>query len=108
MIIVKSFKYRIYPTVEQSERLNAWSGSLRFLWNLAHEQRLMGLARTDKVYHTAFDQISGKDSRGTHGNAVCGGSAIKRPMKQKLRVVKRGTQHKNDCLGMKAPAFMPG
>ncbi len=64
MIIIKSFKYRIYPTIEQSERLNAWSGSLRFLWNLAHEQRLMGLARTDKVYHTAFDQIGGANRHG--------------------------------------------
>lgn len=38
----------------------AWEGALRFLWNLAHEQRLLGLARCkdEKRYYTAFDQIN--------------------------------------------------
>jgi len=33
---------------------------LRFLWNLAHEQRLMGLARPhdERIFPTAFDQIN--------------------------------------------------
>lgn len=38
--------------------MGEWSDSLRFLWNLALEQRLMGLRRTDRRYLTAFDQIN--------------------------------------------------
>jgi putative transposase len=37
-------------------KLASWENSLRFLWNIANEQRLMGLARTDKRYPSAFDQ----------------------------------------------------
>jgi putative transposase len=58
VLIRKGFQYRVYPTDEQAARLDAWESALRFLWNLAHEQRLMGLARTDKRYPTAFDQIN--------------------------------------------------
>jgi putative transposase len=57
MLIMKAFRFRVYPTPEQTKRLRKWHGALRFLWNLAHEQRLMGLARTDKRYPTAFDQM---------------------------------------------------
>ena len=45
MIIYRATRYRIYPTAEQEARLRRWQDALRFLWNLAHEQRLMGLAR---------------------------------------------------------------
>ena len=41
----RAFVYRIYPTKEQEDRLLRWEGTLRFLWNLAHEQRLLGLAK---------------------------------------------------------------
>ncbi len=58
MLIHKAFKYRVYPTPAQQARLARWDDALRFLWNLAHEQRLMALARTDKRYPTAFDQIN--------------------------------------------------
>jgi putative transposase len=58
MLIYKSFRYRVYPTSEQQARLGRWNDALRFLWNLALEQRKMGLARTDKHYPTAFDQIN--------------------------------------------------
>jgi putative transposase len=58
VLIRKAFRYRIYPTAEQISRLRAWQSALRFLWNLAHEQRLMGLARTDKRHPTAFNQIN--------------------------------------------------
>ena len=58
VLIRKSFRYRVYPTVAQEQRLVRWESALRFLWNIAHEQRLMGLARTDKRYPTAFDQQS--------------------------------------------------
>ncbi len=60
MIVHKSFRYRIYPTEEQKARLLEWEHALRFLWNLANEQRLMGLARPrrERRYPTAFDQIN--------------------------------------------------
>ena len=51
-------QYRIYPSEEQAKRLCRWEGALRTLWNLAHEQRLTGLARlgTAKRYCSAVDQ----------------------------------------------------
>lgn len=60
MLICKGFSYRIYPTLEQVERLRQWENALRFLWNLALEQRLMGLARPkdERKFPTAFDQIN--------------------------------------------------
>jgi putative transposase len=57
MLIHKGFRYRIYPTDAQQARMAAWSDALRFLWNLALEQRLMGMHRTDKVYPSVFDQF---------------------------------------------------
>src|SRR6185437_6478164 len=41
-------------------RLQAWQHALRFLWNLAHEQRLAGIQRfrDDRRFYTAFDQIN--------------------------------------------------
>ena len=58
MLQRRAFRYRVYPTREQERRLLQWEGALRWLWNLANEQRLMGLARADKRYPTAFDQIN--------------------------------------------------
>ena len=58
MLIRKAFRFRVYPTRAQEVRLTAWNDALRFLWNLANEQRLLGLSRTDKRYPTAFDQIN--------------------------------------------------
>ena len=58
MLIYKAFRYRIYPNEAQVARLGRWESALRFLWNLALEQRLLGLRRTDKRYPTAFDQIN--------------------------------------------------
>jgi putative transposase len=59
MRIMKGFRFRVYPTPEQATRLRAWQDALRFLWNLALEQRHIGLARCgkDKRYPTAFDQM---------------------------------------------------
>ena len=56
----KAFRYRVYPTREQRARLVAWEAALRFLWNLALEQRKMGLARPrdERIFLTAFDQIN--------------------------------------------------
>lgn len=60
MLRHKAFKYRTYPTKEQVSRLSRWEDSLRFLWNLANEQRLAGCGRLkgERVYPTAFDQIN--------------------------------------------------
>ena len=54
----KGFKFRIYPSEKQEQRLLAWESALRFLWNLALEQRKLGLARPVRLYPNAFDQIS--------------------------------------------------
>lgn len=58
MIIRKSYRCRIYPTRKQAERLVRWQNALRFLWNIAHEQRLLALARPsgERRYFSAFDQ----------------------------------------------------
>jgi putative transposase len=60
MLVRKAVRYRVYPTRAQEARLLAWEGALRFLWNLALEQRKMGLARPrdERVFRTAFDQIN--------------------------------------------------
>jgi putative transposase len=58
VLVRKAFRYRIYPTLAQQARLARWDSALRFLWNLALEQRSLGLARTTKRYPTAFDQIN--------------------------------------------------
>jgi putative transposase len=58
--IGKAFRYRVYPTPAQVARLDAWESALRFLWNIALEQRKLGLARPrdERRYPTAFDQIN--------------------------------------------------
>ena len=58
MIQRKAFKYRVYPTVEQLATLERWIGALRFIWNLANEQRLLWMARPrgGGRYLTGFDQ----------------------------------------------------
>ena len=59
MKILKGFRYRVYPNKAQVVRLGKWDDALRFLWNLAHEQRLMGLGRAkeERHYPTAFGQM---------------------------------------------------
>jgi putative transposase len=59
MLTYKSFRYRVYPTPAQEARLIRWENALRFLWNLAHEHRLLGLAMSKKRYPTALDQMHG-------------------------------------------------
>ena len=60
MKIVKAFRFRVYPDAAQIARLGRWNDALRFLWNLALEQRLFGYARArcERVYPTAFDQVN--------------------------------------------------
>jgi putative transposase len=45
MILQRAFKLRLYPTPTQDAELREWERQLRWLYNLAHEQRLMALAR---------------------------------------------------------------
>lgn len=60
MVCRKSFRFRVYPTKEQRATLARWQDALRFLWNLALEQRLIALGhpRHDRKYLTSFDQIN--------------------------------------------------
>ncbi len=60
VLVIRSYRYRIYPTAAQAERLRQWDGALRFLWNVAHEQREHAgrRARCDRRAPTAFDQIN--------------------------------------------------
>lgn len=55
---MRTYVYRVYPSPAQQQRLMRWEGACRFLWNIAHEQRLLGLIRPRgaKVYPTVFDQ----------------------------------------------------
>jgi putative transposase len=54
----KAFRFRVYPTPAQAARLEAWERSLRWLWNLALEQRKAGLSRPlgERVLPTYYDQ----------------------------------------------------
>jgi len=59
MLIRRGFKFRIYPTAAQIERLGQWENALRFLWNVALEQHLIAHDRRCKVdrrYPSAIDQ----------------------------------------------------
>ena len=41
----RAYKFRLYPTEVQVAELREWERQLRWLYNLAHEQRLLALAR---------------------------------------------------------------
>ncbi len=60
VLVRKAYRYRVYPTPAQEARIVAWESALRWLWNLANEQRRMGLARPrdERRFPTAFDQIN--------------------------------------------------
>ena len=47
-MIVRGFLARLYPTKEQTVRLNQWSGSLRFLWNRLLDAEKAEYAATGK------------------------------------------------------------
>lgn len=56
----RGYQYRLYPSEDQAQRLLRWEGALRYLWNLAHEQRLLGLSRHSgdpKRYYSAINQM---------------------------------------------------
>jgi putative transposase len=56
----KTFRYRVYLTPAQVARVVDWERALRSLWNVANEQRLLGMARSkaERKHYTAFDQIN--------------------------------------------------
>ena len=58
--MIRGFRFRIYPTAAKLAVLEAWTDGLRFLWNLAHQQRLMGLqtVRDRGRYYSSYDQIN--------------------------------------------------
>jgi len=60
VLVRKGFRFRLYPDREQTAVLIRWESTLRCLWNLANEQRLIGLSRPrdERKYVSAFDQIN--------------------------------------------------
>ena len=57
MLLRRGERYRIYPTATQVERLTAWEGALRWLWNHMHTERVAKLEDGYAV-PTAFEQIN--------------------------------------------------
>jgi putative transposase len=45
-VLHRAYKFRLYPTEVQDAELREWERQLRFLYNLAHEQRLMAANRS--------------------------------------------------------------
>jgi len=60
VLVRKGFCYRVYPSSGQAARFTAWQHGLRCLWNLANEQRRIGVSRPrgERRYYSAFDQIN--------------------------------------------------
>ena len=47
-LVVRGWQARLYPTRGQADRLNQWSGSLRFLWNRLLDREKAEYAATGK------------------------------------------------------------
>lgn len=60
MKFFKTFKFRAYPSPSQEARVSSWMDALRSLWNVAHEQRLLGLNKSasERKFYGAFEQIN--------------------------------------------------
>jgi len=56
MELKRAYKYRIYPTKPQRIMLAEWEAQLRWLWNLANEQRVSFAKRTRADRAKAFEQ----------------------------------------------------
>lgn len=58
MVIYKTLLYRVYPCKTVTSRLDQWNYALRQLWNIANEQRIMGISRPkgEKVFTSVFTQ----------------------------------------------------
>ena len=57
MIVRRGYRFRLYPTSEQIERLGQWENALRWLWNHAHCERVAKLEE-GFLQPTAFDQTN--------------------------------------------------
>ena len=47
-----TYRFRVYPTRKQMDRLDAWQHTLRTLWNSANEQRMLRMRRSYGVWPT--------------------------------------------------------
>jgi len=56
-MIIKSFKYRLYPTIEQQKVFEEWILQLKNLWNIANKQRFWMLSKIpiQKSSRTGFE-----------------------------------------------------
>lgn len=59
-LVLRAFRYRVCLGVQETRVIN-WEHSLRDLWNLALEQRFLGLRRTDKKYLSYEYQTSNEN-----------------------------------------------
>lgn len=67
--IHRSYRIRVYPTVNQRARLTRWFGAARWVWSHALERRT-------KAYRRRGESITGTDiSRGLPPSSACGATA---------------------------------
>lgn len=59
MKILKSFRYRIYPTKEQEHLFRRTAGACRFVYNLCLDQRILEYHRSEPRRLSYYDQIKG-------------------------------------------------
>ena len=57
MVMLKAYRYRLYPTTEQEALFRQTVGSCRFVYNLCLEQRRLEWHRSNPRRLTAYDQI---------------------------------------------------
>jgi putative transposase len=57
MKLLKVYRYRVYPTVEQEALFRQTVGACRFVYNLCLEQRILERHRSNPRRLTAYDQI---------------------------------------------------
>ena len=58
MLVNKTFKFRAYPDKPTVDTFDRWNCALKYLWNLSHEQRKIGISRPrgEKIYPSYFSQ----------------------------------------------------
>lgn len=56
-IVIRGFKYRIYPNKEQEQQLNQMLGNARFVYNWALDRRIKEY-QSEKKSISAFTKIS--------------------------------------------------
>jgi putative transposase len=58
MIVMKAYRYRLYPTTEQEMLFRRIAGSCRFVFNLCLSQKILERHRSNPRRLTAYDQAS--------------------------------------------------